>query len=121
MKYKIKNKGNIPGKFRDRNGKMWTVGGNEYVITDSLPQDGDWDITELHKQIIPGKIIPTKIDEFEELVKLKDVEDEIARALLESYGNIENIRNSKQEDLEKISGIGKIRAKSILEQLRLEQ
>lgn len=53
----------------------------------------------------------------EALIELKDVEDEIADALLERFGSLENVKSASLEELDKVPGIGVKRAKSIKEQL----
>lgn len=57
-------------------------------------------------------------NELEQLIALKDMEDEIANALLDKFGTISKIKKATKEELEEISGIGNKRAKSIWKQLK---
>jgi len=56
--------------------------------------------------------------ELDQLIALKDMEEDIANALLDKFGTIKKIKKATQEELEEVSGIGKKRAKSIWKQLK---
>jgi len=61
-----------------------------------------------------------KPSDFERLKKIKYVEDELAKILLDKFGSIENIKKASIDDLAALPGIGKKRAKRILEYLKKE-
>ena len=91
-------------------------------------------------KIMPGKIqeIPDKFkdkirgltlkiiekpkpSDYERLLKLKYIETELARALIDKFKSIENIKNATAEEIAELPGIGEKRAKFILAQLKEEE
>ena len=62
-----------------------------------------------------GYVAP--LTDYEQLVNLKGVEDELADELLRTFGSIEKIKSASLAELESLPGIGKKRAKQIKDQL----
>ena len=70
------------------------------------------------REEIPQKIrVVPKDNDFKKLLSLKGVEDELAKELLDRFGDIDGIKSAKLEELVAIPGIGEKRAKLIKEQL----